>query len=376
MSDDAKDRADPNADPAHETMPPELRPFAKPVPIQPLVAPESEARFDAAIGALRLLNGGPNADPFYVDPKNDPAFAGQTAPKSVKAYASTALPVAEAAVRSAAPARILIVPDPVGEVDIRPFQGVRRAAREGAQDNAPVAPDDHDVTRDEVTQSMREQPPEMAASPWAKEATAEDVRGSALPSSLRPREPTPPADDSPAASPSRTTMVTRRPPPRSTATIAVAIVVVAAVIGVWAAAARWSPESPARGPAPTSSTVAPAAPPTPSLPPSAPAPASAMASPSDDGPRASPPPAPSGAPAPESSHPAPKRRPRGDDPHVETPLVPAPAVTTPSSAAPVAPPPTPPSPPAPSSAPVAPSSAPVAPSSTHKAVGGTRVFGD
>ena len=68
MSDDRKD----SDDPAHQTMPPELRPFARPVPPQRLVAPENEAAFKAAIDALRLLNGGPNADPFYVDPEEGP----------------------------------------------------------------------------------------------------------------------------------------------------------------------------------------------------------------------------------------------------------------------------------------------------------------
>ena len=86
-----------------------LRPFAKPVPPQRLVAPEDEADFKAAIGALRLLNGGPKADPFYVDPKNDPALAERKAPESERAYAPpTELPAAEAGVRQAAPAKVVI----------------------------------------------------------------------------------------------------------------------------------------------------------------------------------------------------------------------------------------------------------------------------
>ncbi len=86
MSDDTK-RANRRDDRSHQTMPPELRPFARPEPVQRLVAPEDEPEFNAAILALRLLNGGPAADPFYVDPKADAvAEPKPAAAPSVKVY--------------------------------------------------------------------------------------------------------------------------------------------------------------------------------------------------------------------------------------------------------------------------------------------------
>src|SRR5438045_3160636 len=98
MSDDVKS----HDDRAHGAMPPELRPFVKPEPTQPLVMPGKEAEFKAAVGALRLLNGGPAADPFYVDPKEDAAAAAgeRKTPASTTAYVSPAVvPVVEAKVR-------------------------------------------------------------------------------------------------------------------------------------------------------------------------------------------------------------------------------------------------------------------------------------
>ncbi len=342
MSDDRKD----SDDPAHQTMPPELRPFARPVPPQRLVAPENEATFKAAIDALKLLNGGPDADPFYVDPRNDPAFAGQKPPESVTAYASTVLPVAEATVRAAAPARVVIadpdapriVRDPVEEIDIRPFQGVRRAVRERAQgDNPPVAPGD-DVTGDEVTRSVREQPSEMAANPWAKEAVAEDVRGSALPSSHAPREAPPGEDDD-------DTVATRPAPRGRWRAIVFAVVAACVALLVWALGRGRPVENGGRAPMPAATSAAPAAPALPSPPPSTsveppPAPTSA------DRPQAPAPPAPTAAAPSARPRVAPKATSAAHDPSNDAAVKPPPAVTTSAPAAPpsvtaVTPPPAP-----------------------------------
>ena len=178
MSDDTKDRDDP----AHQTMPPELRPFAKPVPPQRLVAPENEARFKATIGVLSLLNGGPKADPFYVDPKNDPALAEREAPESVKAYAPpTELPAAEAAVRQAAPAKVVIADTgapAAGAVwalrgdrhsPVPRCRRTRRAARRRRPRRTPGA-------RPPFRAPRAKGPPAATASPWAKEAAPEPAQ--------------------------------------------------------------------------------------------------------------------------------------------------------------------------------------------------------
>jgi hypothetical protein len=207
MSDDTRDRDDP----AHQTMPPELRPFAKPEPQQRLVAPEGEARFNAAVGALKLLNGGPAADPFYVDPDNDPALTDRKAPGSMKAYVPpTVVPAAEAKVRQAAPAKVVI--------------------SEASQ--APPG----------------EKPEETPASPWATETPPAPVEDARLPSSLRPPEP---RSGEPAASPA--------PPARAAVVVLVAIGIAAAIIGLRALVTRGSPES-ASHDAPRTTTPAPATP--------------------------------------------------------------------------------------------------------------------
>ena len=323
MSDDTKDR-----DPSHETMPPELRPFAKPEPPQRLVAPQNEAKFNAAIGALRILNGGPQADPFYVDAKHDPALAERKAPESVTAYVPpTAVPSSEAKARRAAPARVVIA-----------------EASEAA--SAPVATGDDAEARGEKTQDESAKPPETPASPWSKEApTSEPVRASALPSSLRPREPhategaapasTRPASELPAGAPSPGRAKIR-------AAIGIAILVVAAAIGARALTTGRTPENAAHGPVPTATMTVPATPlPVPS--------AESSAAPSPSGASSAsaavPVPPPSTEPVPTTPHPIGKRvQPRGEDPYADAAAPPAktagPRVPPPATAAPSVTPPT------------------------------------
>jgi hypothetical protein len=120
MNDDAK-RANRQHDRSHETMPPELRPFVKPAPPQRLVAPEDEPEFNAAILALKMINGGPEADPFYVDPKAEAAAeAKPQAAQSVKVYAP---PIAVSVGRGAA----ATPQNETGYVDTRALQAMRGA---------------------------------------------------------------------------------------------------------------------------------------------------------------------------------------------------------------------------------------------------------
>jgi hypothetical protein len=205
MSNDPKDRDEE----AHETMPPELRPYAKkPVPGLPLVAPEDEATFKAYLDVLKTLNGGPGADPFHAPAEPGAAAPARAAPPSVRAYVPpTALPAAEAKAREAAPSKVVIVEarppaalqvtHEVQTLDTRPFREAweaRQAAEKGAVVAPPAATGGDEDTRDEITLAKNDDPrpaPAATGSPWATEAPApESVRSSALPSSLRPRDVT------------------------------------------------------------------------------------------------------------------------------------------------------------------------------------------
>lgn len=147
MSDDNKE----GKDSAHQTMPPELRPFAKPQPEQRLVAPENEAEFKANLEVLSMLNGGPKADPFYVDPQKSLAFADRAAPQSTTAYVPPVpVPAQATSERTSSPAKVVIAD--------------RRAGSRTA-----------------------DKPQDMPASPWATDAPVNPLRQSALPSSLGPQ---------------------------------------------------------------------------------------------------------------------------------------------------------------------------------------------
>jgi len=350
MSDDTKDRGDP----AHETMPPELRPFAKPEPPQHLVAPENQAKFDAAVDALRILNGGPKADPFYVDPRNEPE---RPAPESTKAYAPpVAVPAAEASVRRAAPARVVIAetgPQPrlaaraqfvCEEIDTRVFQEAVKARRAAEKSEAAGAPDSAggETMPPELRPFAKPEPPhqqpdpsgaaktpETPASPWTKEADPTSVRGSALPSSLRPRALAA-ESDVPARAPVRDRT-------RATAAIGIAIVVLAvALLGLRAFVNGRPPEGASPSPAPTTTAVptAPTAPP-PAPPASAEehAPPAVTASSTVEAA-----PVPSGAAAPPVAAPRPKPHRALDDPYGDA-SAPSQAVTSGPTATPSATPP-------------------------------------
>lgn len=229
MNDDAK-RANRQHDRSHETMPPELRPFVKPAPPQRLVAPEDEPEFNAAILALKMINGGPEADPFYVDPKAEAAAEPKPqAPLSVKVYAppvavsvrrgaavtpqnetgyvdtralqalrgakGTATPILvglkSAAEPSATRGQRHATEDghEPGAIDIRPFKAakaahdaaVRREAE--AEAAAAKAKAEQDETTLQQVQSADSGP---ANSPWANEAEVAPIAAANLPSSLAP----------------------------------------------------------------------------------------------------------------------------------------------------------------------------------------------
>jgi hypothetical protein len=336
-------------------MPAELRPYAKPVPAQPLVAPEDEAQFKAYLDVLRLLNGGPDADPFHPPTDPGPAPPPRAAPPSVRAYVPpTTVAPAEAMARDAAPAKVVIaeaapraaplVTHHAQRIDTRPFREAwearqaaeKAAAGEAAAETPPAATGGDEDARDEITLAKSEDPrqgPGLPGSPWATEAPdAESVRSSALPSSLRPRDVT--AEGSAGAAKGR-----------MKALLVGAIVVVGVAIVVRAATRGPGPEVAPAGPPSAAvratATVKPAtsAGPTPatSTPTSAtvePAPPSAV-------------PAPTVAPAPQRPHgTGPQRHDPGDDPYGEDAAPPPPR--PPKTAAPVAPPaPTPPLPTAP-----------------------------
>lgn len=208
MSDDTK-RSRGDDDPSHLTMPPELRPFAKPAPPQRLVAAADEPEFNAAILALSLINGGPAADPFYVAPKgeNDAAAEAverakpQAAP-SVKVYAppiavggdshktgyvdTRLFQATHAAKVSAAAAREADAKEPEPRaIYTRPFQAAA-AAHAGAR-----------VEEDETTLEHAQSPGSGPAnSPWAKEADMVPIAVADLPSSLSPGAKSEPAAES------------------------------------------------------------------------------------------------------------------------------------------------------------------------------------
>jgi len=346
MSDETRDRDDP----AHQTMPPELRPFAKPEPKQRLVAPENEAEFKATIDALRLLNGGPNADPFYVDPQNDPAFAGRKAPESVKVYVPpAAVAAAEAQVRQAAPGKVVIAEASAvpaggtqyncGEVDVRPFREAAEARRavavgEAASKGAAGGERAADAV---VMPPMGEKPPDAPASPWATEAEPGAVGESALPSSLRPPESLPLVDDAPTSTRPQSRNAAGGPSlvSRTRVAVVVVIVLVAIVVGVRALIRARTSENATDGPAPaatlpsvvpTDRAVTPPAPLSSSTEASTAAPARATGAPA-------PVLAASATPAPERHRVAPRPTSVDDDPYPDAAVKPTPVVT----AQPVAP---------------------------------------
>lgn len=234
MNDDAK-RANRQHDRSHETMPPELRPFVKPAPPQRLVAPEDEPEFNAAILALKMINGGPEADPFYVDPKAEAAAEPKPqAPLSVKVYAppvavsvrrgaavtpqnetgyvdtralqalrgakGTATPILvglkSAAEPSATRGQRHATEDghEPGAIDIRPFKAAlaahEAATRREAEAEAAKAEDE---TTLQQPQSAGSGP---ANSPWANEAAVAPIAAANLPSSLAPGATSEPAPQS------------------------------------------------------------------------------------------------------------------------------------------------------------------------------------
>jgi hypothetical protein len=92
MSDDAKKRTE---DPGYVTIPPELRDFVPAKGEQPgIVRPGDNPRLDAAMAALRELNGGQKADPFYFDAQQEKGTARKPAPPSESVHVA-AIPVPE-----------------------------------------------------------------------------------------------------------------------------------------------------------------------------------------------------------------------------------------------------------------------------------------
>jgi len=319
-----------------ETVPPELRPFYVPGPSEKIDISKNP-RLAAALAVIEML------DEMDEEERREAAESGST-----KAHiASVAIPQATRP-RADPPAARVEISAP-GQENKPPAEGqvirldrARLAERKAEQAEAKQAMSMVDIAQparpksdpppprvevavlpqvvvrkaDEATAPKDDEPTlrkeKPAPSPWTKQ-TADDVRASALPSSLRPRELPATEGDAPAS-----TRPTSEKPAgvpvhdrtKTTAAIAVAILVVAAVIGARAFRSGRSPE----GAAPTATMTA-AAPPT--------AAAAPMPTPSASVDEQAPPaasgtssagaaPAPSSVPA---STPRPKRRGALDDPY-------------------------------------------------------------
>jgi hypothetical protein len=279
----------PDHDPAYITMPPELRPYVRKLDNK-VIRPGDDPIFDAAKAALLKLNTGPNEDALYYDVKKEQAEIrarmGVAAPGIGNVSASVTLTEVPAA--------------PAGVVD---GGGTVRVVIAGSDEK-----------------------PQEAASPWSKEAAAVEVRASALPSSLRPRETATVVGARLGAQAARERV-------RGTV-IVVALAVVA--LGISVAVLRRGTENGAREAAPSATPTAPA----PSVPEVAPAPMEAVAPPAVSATAsAAVHAAPSVVPAPEWPRVAPKAPSPVDDPYKDAAVTPPPAVTAvPPKSEPTAPP--------------------------------------
>ena len=238
-------------DPSYITMPPELRAYDTGPLEDTAIKPGDDPILDAAVAGIRVLDGDPNADPFYYDVRKRRAEAKKNAGAgagNVTAYvAPTGVRSAsEVRARDSAPAKVVIaeLDDPLSTraIDVRAFRGMSAAVRPVTAGGG----EEPTVDRSEESASdASEKPPEASPSPWSKEAVApESVRASALPSSLRPGGVPTPTTEKPAATPARDR-------PNTKAVITVALVLVALGVLVTALTTRHSPENGSQGPAPT-----------------------------------------------------------------------------------------------------------------------------
>jgi hypothetical protein len=318
-------------DPSYITMPPELRAYDTGPLEDTAIKPGDDPILDAAVAGIRVLDGDPNADPFYYDvrkrraeaKKNQGAGAGNVATY----VAPTGLPSSsEVKAADAAPAKVVIaeLDDPLSTraIDVRAFRGKSEVARRmtGGEGNEPAVDRGEAPAGDaSVTQ------PESPHSPWSKEApTPEAVRASALPSSLRPRELPAPSGEKPTATPDRS---------RTKVVLTLAVVIVALGVGALVLTTK-APESGSQPPPPTATTtpilpaVRPPVPaPSPSTVPVAPPPVSSSGTVGLAAP-------PSTAAASEPQRPAPKPSSTAYDPYADAAVAPLPAVTAQPSAAP------------------------------------------
>ncbi len=145
----------PDEDSAYITMPPELRAYARKLDNK-VIRPGDDPLLDAAAAALRVLNGGPDADPLYYDVKKEQA--------AIRARMGETPGIGNASVY------------------VAPTEVPAAAAVEDV--GAPTV-----VVEGEEAGAGNEKPQDVAPSPWSSETDARsDLRTSALPSSLPPRE--------------------------------------------------------------------------------------------------------------------------------------------------------------------------------------------
>jgi hypothetical protein len=239
----SREHEKPTVPQVRKTMPMELRAFAKPEPPQRLVAPENEAEFKAAIDALRLLNGGPAADPFYVDPPRPPAgpdLAAASAPASVKAYVPPT-PIDAAEPPASGP--------PAKKVLIR---------EEGAEPPPALRdPDDASALVD-ATEPEEKKKHATPASPW-RNPTADVISRSALPSALGPRDPA--EHGAPASSAAPNAKSAGAPGRRTSAAALIGVLGVAVAFGAWALLKGGTRATGAQHSSSTAAAAAPASPP-------------------------------------------------------------------------------------------------------------------
>ena len=320
-------------DPSYITMPPELRAYDTGPLEDTAIKPGDDPILDAAVAGIRVLDGDPNADPFYYDvrKRRSEAKKGEGAGNVAAYVAPTGVPsAAEVKAGDAAPAKVVIAElgDPLSTraIDVRAFRGKAAVARgvTGADGDEP------NVARGEAPAGdVSVKQPEAAPSPWSKEApTPESLRASALPSSLRPRELPAPSGERPAVTAGRS---------RARVVLTLALVIVALGVGVLVLTSK-PPESGSQPTAPTATTTAVL----PAVTPPVPASSTAPAPPPPSSSSAAAPAAPvSTTAAPERPRPVPPRSSAPEDPYADAAvkLVPAVPGPPPATAAPVAPPP-------------------------------------
>lgn len=225
-----------------ETVPPELRPYYVPGPSDKIDLTKNP-RLAAVRAGLEMLDRMEEAERRAAAAKG--SAKAHVAPVAIPQPARPRSDPPAARVEISVPAPALQENKPLAEGQVIQFDRARLAGRKAEQ--AEASTDEAVAPKDDEPTLQKDMP---AASPWTKQAATEDVRASALPSSLRPREL---AADGDALASVKPASVKKGGHRKATAAIGIAILVVAVVIGV---RALRTPESAAPAATTTAATAA------------------------------------------------------------------------------------------------------------------------